>query len=268
MNLYKECGKYVRFKSVDNLLKEIKEALSKYNTSKVLFHDDTFTLNKEWLKEFSEKYPKEVGMPYIANARVETMDEETVKMLKKSGCFEVRMGVEVGNEELRKNVLNRHMTNEQIINAFRLCKKHQLLATSFNMIGVPYETEENIKETIALNKKIKPLRMGVSVFRPYPGTELYELCKKKGWMSDRKIDSFFEGVSILNLPTISPAKISYYFKIFRLAVYHPILTVFAKFLLKIRLYNFIESFFNGVRKIVTRCLNRKQKDFLVRILRI
>ncbi len=268
MKAYSGCGKYVRFRSVDNIIKEIKETLSRYKTAKVLFHDDTFTLNKDWLKEFSQKYPKEIGMPYIANGRVETMDEEVVKMLKDSGCVEIKIGVEVGNEKLRKEVLNRNMTNEQIINVFKLCGRYGVPTTSFNMVGLPYETEENIKETIELNKKIKPLRMGVSIFRPYPGTELYEKCKKNDWISSRKIVSYFEDVSILDLPTISAAKISYYYKIFKLAVYHPVLAVFVKFLLKVRLYNFIESFFNIIKKIAVNSLSRKQKDFLVRILRI
>ena len=268
MKAYRGCGKYVRFRSVDNLLAEIKQALSKYKTAKILFHDDTFTLDKKWLKEFSDKYPKEIGMPYVANGRVETMDEEVVKLLKESGCVEIKIGVEVGNEELRKKVLNRNMTNEQIINVFRLCKKYGLLATSFNMVGLPYETEENVKETIALNKKIKPLRMGVSIFRPYPGTELYGVCKKNGWISDRKIVSYFEDVSILNMPQLPVSKIRYYYKLFRLGVYHPVLFVFAKVLYKIGLYGVIEKIVKVARGIVVKSLSRKQKDFLQRVLRV
>lgn len=268
MNVYKDCGKYVRFRSVDNILKEIKEALKKYKTSKILFHDDTFTLDKKWLREFTAKYPKEIGMPYVANGRVETMDEEVVKMLKDSDCAEIKIGVEVGNEKLRKKILNRHMTNEQIINVFSLCKKYGLPATSFNMVGLPYETEENIRETITLNKKIKPLRMGVSVFRPYPGTEIYELCKKKGWISGREIVSYFEDISILDMPQLSNSKITYHYKIFKLAVYHPMLVFFVKFLLKIRLYDFFWKSFKEIRKITVKLLSRKQKDFLQKILKI
>lgn len=268
MNVYHSCDRYVRFRTVDNLLAEIKQALKKYKTAKILFHDDTFTLDKEWLKEFCEKYPKEIGMPYAANGRVETMDEDVVKMLKDSGCVEIKIGVESGNEELRRKVLNRHMTNEQIINAFNLCRKHGLAATSFNMVGIPHETEENIKETICLNRKIKPLRMGVSVFRPYPGTELYELCKKNGWISSRKINSYFEDTSILNMSQLPPLRIQYYHKIFKLSVYHVYLAFFAKILIKAKLYGFIELVFKSARKIAMKLLSRKQKDFLQRIIRI
>ncbi len=265
---YKGCGKYVRFRTVDNLIEEIKEALKKYKTAKILFHDDTFTLDKERLKEFCEKYTKEIGMPYAANGRIETMDEEMVKMLKDSGCVEIKIGVEVGNEELRNKILQRNMSNEQIINVFKLCKKYGLEASSFNMIGLPYETEQNIKETIALNRKIQPLRMGLSIFRPYPGTELYEICKKNNWLSSRKIDSYFEGVSILDLPQLPAKKIHYYHKIFKLCVYHPFLAFFAKALLKIKLYGVAEGAFKTTRNMAVKVLSRKQKDFLQRILKV
>jgi len=267
-NAYKGCGTYVRIRSVDNLIAEIKQALKTYKTAKILFHDDTFTLDKKWLREFCEKYPKEIGMPYAANGRVETMDEEMVRMLKESGCVEIKIGVETGNEELRTKILNRHMSNEQIINVFNLCKKHKLAATSFNMIGLPYETEKNVKETIALNKKIKPLRMGVSIFRPYPGTELYNVCKKNSWISPRKVSSYFEDVSILDMPQLPAKKIHYYHKIFKLAVYHPISALFVNVLIKTGLYPSVGWLFKSAKNIAVKVLSRKQKDFLQRVMKI
>ncbi|MCK5282651.1 MAG: radical SAM protein [Nanoarchaeota archaeon] len=266
--IYKGYGKFVRFRSVDNLLREIKEVLKKYKSPKILFHDDTFTLNKVWLREFSEKYPKEIGKPYIANGRIETLDEESIKLLKKSGCIELKIGVESGNDRVRRKILDRQMTNERIIDVFRLCKKYGILATSFNMIGIPGETEEDIKDTIELNRRIMPFRMGVSIFKPYKGTLLYTICKENGWISNRKVSSYFEARSTLNLPTISHKKIKYYYKIFKLSVYHPILVQFAKGLIFIGLYDFLVGFLSRVRRFSVKFLTRKQKDVIMKILKI
>jgi radical SAM superfamily enzyme YgiQ (UPF0313 family) len=259
---------FVRYRSVDNLIKEIKEVLSKYRSPKILFHDDTFTLNKKWLSEFAEKYPKEIRLPYIANGRVETLNEDIIQLLKSSGCIELKIGVESGNEKIRREVLKRNMSNEQIINAFRLCRKYGILATSFNMIGIPGESEKEIKDTIELNKKIKPFRMGVSIFRPYKGTELYNLCKKNGWISNRKVVSYFEEESILDLPTISHKRLIYYYKIFKLSVYHPILVQFVKALIFIGIYDPLVKVLLALRRFVAKQLSREQKDFLMKILKI
>jgi radical SAM superfamily enzyme YgiQ (UPF0313 family) len=266
-DMYKGKGRYVRFRSVDNLIKEIKEVLSKYKTAKILFHDDTFTLDKKWLREFASKY-KAIKKPYIANGRVETLDEEIIKLLKESGCVELKIGVESGNDRIRKQILHRNMTNKQIIEAFRLCKKYGILATSFNMIGLPGETEKEIKDTIALNKKIKPFRMGVSIFKPYPGTELYNICIDNKWISKRSNISYFEDNSVLDLPTISHKKIEYYYKIFKLSVYHPILVQFVKVLIFLRVYDPLIKLLSAIKRQVAKALTREQKDKIMKILKI
>ena len=73
--------------------------------------DDTFTKNKMWLKDFLERYIKEINIPFNCNARPETVSIEVMKLLKESGCNIVSIGVESGNEELRKNILKRKITN-------------------------------------------------------------------------------------------------------------------------------------------------------------
>jgi anaerobic magnesium-protoporphyrin IX monomethyl ester cyclase len=267
MGKYKGNGSFVRYRSVKNVIREMKGVLKEYKTERILLHDDTFTLRKEWLNEFCSEYSKEIKMPFVANGRVETITEEIVKMLKKAGCMELKIGVEVGNDYIRTKVLKRNMSKEQIIDAFRLCDKYGIKTSSFNMIGIPFETEKNIKETIALNRKIKPYIMGVSVFRPYPGTELYDICKKNKWMSNRKINSYFEDVSILNLPTISPKKISYYHKIFKLEVYYPAAAFFVKILLKLGLYGLFTRTVTGARKLAAKLLTRREKDFLMKFIK-
>lgn len=265
---------FVRYRSVDNILKEIKEVLVKYKQGhsgrlpKMLtFHDDTFTLNKKWLEEFSKKYSNEIRAPYAVNGRVETLNEETILLLKKSGCVELKIGLESGNEKIRQTILDRPMSNQQIINVFKLCKKHDLPTSSFNIIGVPGESEKEIKDTITLNRKIKPGIVGVSIFRPYPGTKLYNICKENGWISKRNIVSFYEGVSMLDLPTISHQKISCYYKIFQASIYHPKRVPVIKLLIILGLYDPLLKLNFLTKSLVIKLLTRNQKEFLIKILR-
>jgi len=260
---------YLRRRSVDNVLEEIKIVLSKYvethegNYPKRLeFHDDLFTMNKEWLREFAFKYKAQINQPYAVNGRVETIDKETIVLLKHSGCVELKIGVESGNERIRREYLNRFMTNEQIIKCFALCKEYGLLTSSFNMIGIPGETEKEIMDTIELNRLIKPSVVGVSIFRPYQGTQLHELCKEKGYLTDRKTSSFYEGNSIINLPTISPEKINYYYQIFQTAVYKPNLLPFVKILVALHLFNPLTKSYYAVRRFGAKILSRRTKEWI------
>ena len=217
--LYKGEGKAVINRSVDNVLEEIDQLQKNYKPKLLIFHDDTFTLNLTWLSEFATKYPKRFNIPIQVNGQPQTITQELIDLLKKALVKEVKIGVESGNEELRKLVLNRKMTNEHIINAANLLHKNGLGVGTFNMIGLPGETEENIIETIELNKLLKPLfTVGCSIFKPYLGTPLYQKCMKEGLISTRKTESYFDEKSILNLDKLNQKTLSYYSRTFKLEI--------------------------------------------------
>lgn len=197
--LYSRNGKYVRYRSIESVIAEIKQVLKKYGekVKSLEFYDDTFTLDKERVKRFCAIYKKEIGMPFVINARAETVSEEMLRQLKKAGCVRISIGVESGDEKIRRNVLNRHMSNDQIINAFNWARKAGIKTYSFNMVGIPFETHDSIKKTIELNQKIKPDFIGVSIFNAYKGTELYNTCKKNKWLiKDEPAESYFRSTNV------------------------------------------------------------------------
>lgn len=204
--LYKGKGKYVRMRSPENVINEIKSLRIKYRINKISFPDDNFTSNKKWLMEFCELYKKEVNLPFVCNARVENLNEEIFKSLKEANCYALKIGVESGSENIRKNVLRRLMSTTQIINAFKLSKKFGIRTQSYNMVGMPYETKNDMFKTIELNRLIKPTEVAITVWQPFPGTELFNLVKEKGWITDKKIDDYYSG-SIMNYDHISAKEI-------------------------------------------------------------
>jgi len=190
--LYKDKGKFVRLRSPENVLKEIDSIVHKYTVKEIHFQDDMFLLNKNWLREFGEPYAKDYHIPFHIAARVDHVDSEITGLLRQMGCISVSTGVETGNEKLRRNVLDKKVTNEQIIKAVGLLKEAGIKVCSLNMVGIPGETIGTINETISFNKKLNPNWLGISIFSPYPGTRLYNLCVKKGYIAG---DSNFEDFS-------------------------------------------------------------------------
>ncbi len=198
-------GKYVRFRSVENLLSEIRFLTSHYVVKTLNFQDDVFTLDRDWTLQFCQAYRKQFSFPFWINTRVERVnDEEMVAALVHAGCCGVRIGIESGNESLRAEILKRHMSNDEIRQAFALANKHGLNVYTCNMLGVPGETAAMIEETIALNRELEPADLQFSVFYPYPMTELYDLCAREGYLGEGEtLPSYYERKSILHLPTLT-----------------------------------------------------------------
>jgi radical SAM superfamily enzyme YgiQ (UPF0313 family) len=194
--------------------------LKKYGNKikNIEFYDDTFTLDEKRIKEFCERYPKEIGVPFNINVRVNAVNPAQLKLIKKAGCVRVSIGIEVGDENIRNKVLKRNMSEKQIVETFLAAKKAGLKTYSFNMVGIPYETKESIRKTIELNKKCKPDYVGVSIFNVFKGTEVYDLCKKNNWIRKSYSSSYFRDSNVKH-PNFSVSQLrrirnSFGFKVF------------------------------------------------------
>ncbi len=182
MKMYLGKGKYVRKRGVDNVIDEILDVKKKYGLKTLFFADDTFLIDKKWLKEFSIKYHKEVGLPFFCGARADQIDENVVKMLKYAGCYMATIGIESGNEYIRNSVYNKGVKNEQIIKAGRLFKKYSIKTRSTNIFCAPDETISRVWETVKINIEAKINCPFSSLFQPYPGTKITEYAYEKGYL--------------------------------------------------------------------------------------
>lgn len=191
MDMYKSKGTYIRFKSIPKIINEIKNMKKNYPIKWIQFNDDTFNINREWLDAFLDEYTKEIGIGFLCNLRVDRVDEDLVKKLKAAGVDRVGVGVEHGDEEFRKRVLKRTITNQQIVNAGNWFNKYKIRLHTDNIIGFPGETVDMAFETIRINQKIKPEQAGCGVLQPFPGTEIYEYAAKNGLLKKNiTIDDF------------------------------------------------------------------------------
>jgi len=171
-------GVTIRQRSAENVLQEIKEIVKKYGIKEITFVDDTFTINRKRLIAIC-KGMKELGVMWTCSARVNTVDEEVLKIMKNSGCKLIEYGVESGSQRILKNI-KKGITVEQAIKAVKWTKNAKIMVCTAFMIGNPGENKKTIRKTIKLAKKLDPDMMQLSILTPYPGTEVYDIVKKKG----------------------------------------------------------------------------------------
>jgi len=171
-----QAGRWTRLRSVDNVIAELKWLKDVYKVLYIAFQDDTFILNRRWLREFLPRYGQEVGLPFMCNVRCDLTDEEEAQLLSQAGCIRVAMGIENGMDDLRQKILAKNISTEEIQNACDLYYKYGIRVMGQNMIGVPGETVESTLSTIELNIRARTHINMFSFFQPFPGTKLAELC--------------------------------------------------------------------------------------------
>ncbi|MBN2453115.1 MAG: cobalamin-dependent protein [Candidatus Omnitrophica bacterium] len=242
-SMLKDKGQMLRHRSVGNLLAEINRVKENYYLDRVLLDDDTFLLKPDgWLEEFAERYPREIALPLICNVRANLVTDKVGRLLRQMNCITVNMGIECGNNEIANNVLKRHISNEQIINACKILHASKIRIWTENLIGLPVEDPLKVDlRTLDFNIGLGPDFASSSAFYPYPGTELGQLAIDRGMF-----DADFEKVNVssktgsaLNFkdPKLK-RKIVNLHKLFGVTVQWPFLRPFTLFLISLPLTHF------------------------------
>jgi len=183
-------GKYVRFRSVDNVIEEIETRVKQYRhrgLKFLYFFDDTFILSEDFVKEFCEKF-KNKGfhkiIKWTANVRANLVTDEIIKTMKDAGCYEARMGVESGNNYILNEVYNRNMTCDQLLKAFKIIKENGVQLRLDFIYGAPIETVEMMEESFELAKQSDGDNIFFAKLYPFPGTEIKKVCEAEQILQD------------------------------------------------------------------------------------
>jgi anaerobic magnesium-protoporphyrin IX monomethyl ester cyclase len=183
-------GKKFRRRSPENVVDEIQHVVSTYGIDEIYFDDDCFTLDKRRLIQICEEIVKrKIKVKWMCQARVDTIDQNILNKMKKAGCHYIKYGVESGSQELL-NRMKKGITLEAVRKAFKETRKIGIKTQAFFLLGLPWETSETFKETINFAKEIKPDSAQFAVVVPHPGTELYDICIKKGWLKYESWEDF------------------------------------------------------------------------------
>jgi len=207
-SIYPNPKYYYRSRTPEGAMTYIENLMSVYPEAKEFrFLDNVFGLNLQWLEEFTKLYTRNVGLPFSCDERIELLTDDRLKLLKEAGCKQVYIGVESGDENLRRVILERTMSNELLKEGFEKLHENGIRAFAFNMVGLPGEDREKALSTIKFNAAIKVDDSIVSVFSPYPSTILYDISIEKGFIKP-PID--YTQPTFLDQPTFSKTEVAFF----------------------------------------------------------
>ena len=262
--IYKGKGKIIRRHSVNYIVDLLLYIKKRWPLSCVKFYDDIFVYRVDnWLEEFAEKYKRYIGLPFFILTRADLLTEEMVKLLKYAGCRTISMSIEAGNPDIRRDMLKRNMSNEQIIKAHRLCEKYGIYTFTNCIIGLPDTDFKNDLESVNLCIKAKVDWVEFLIFHPYPGTELGEYTIKKGYFKPdfEKFHTSYQYKSPLNCFTEREKNVQ-----MNLGVLGPVAVVFPSFknlILKFLIY-FPHNFIYTIMYYLTKMYVFRKKIYVTK----
>ena len=172
-------GKKFRMQSAKRVVEEIRECVD-IGIHEFLFYDDTFTIDRRRVLDICEGILSSgVDIGWHIRSRVDTIDQEMLKLLKKAGCRGIHYGVEAGTDKTLK-ALNKGITIEQVKNTISLTKKHHIPTLAYFMVGNPGETRSDVIKTFDLMKVLSPDYVHITILTPFPGTKIYEDALSRG----------------------------------------------------------------------------------------
>jgi radical SAM superfamily enzyme YgiQ (UPF0313 family) len=172
-------GKKFRALSPRRVVEEF-EACIKFGVHEFLIYDDTFTIQKERVKEICRLViQKKMDIGFDIRARVDTLDREMLALLKKAGCRGIHYGIEAGTQKILK-VLQKGIDLPKAKEVFDLTKKNKMQTLAYFMIGAPTETLEDIQQTFKVAAWLNPDFIHLTILTPFPGTPIYREGLDKG----------------------------------------------------------------------------------------
>jgi len=212
-------------RGLSTVIAEMESSVVDFGTELYMFLDDTLTANVPRLFDLCVRLRKSVilqGVKYWGSLRANTVTEEVIYEMKKTGFVELTIGVESLSPAMLKNMRKNH-TVEQVANAMRIIKKHGIVTRASFIVGAPFESKETIDESIRACLDMDIDRISVNTMTPYPGTELWELAHipNSGIQleSEDMRDYRRWGHAVVSTPYLSSKELQYHQKRFLMEFY-------------------------------------------------
>lgn len=164
----------IGYRDVDDLLSEIEQVTEKYNLDLIKFTDPTWNTSIPWVLEFCRrKIERNIDVPFYPAVHAGLVTEEMADLLKQAGCHEVACGVESGSPKILKQI-GKGTTVKSIKRGVRFAQKAGLIVRRYFILGMPDESDEDIKLTEKLAEELELDEYGFTILCPYPGTTMYD----------------------------------------------------------------------------------------------
>ncbi|MDD5773569.1 MAG: radical SAM protein [bacterium] len=191
--IYEGKGRFVRKRSVANVIEELKVNKKKYGFKTIYFADEAFTWNSEWIRQFAESYGKQIQVPFKCVCHPLQLDEEIVGLLKKAGCYAVEIGIQTIDEELKRSLLRRTESNTEVKEAIERCHKYGLTIIADHIFGLPGDKEEFLEKAACFYSQVRPHRITDYTLSYSPETALLETACKMGIVDAEQLECIESG---------------------------------------------------------------------------
>jgi len=183
-------GKFIRRRSVENVMKELVLAKKMFpQVNMFFFHDDVFTLNFDWLKDFCREYKKHFKIKFSCYCHPGATKENVIKLLSETGLGGVIMGIQSGSEAFRRKYYNRHNGNDKIVECAAILKKYNISCHFDIIVDNPLESDDDKREGLDLLLRLpKPFHLHTTTLAHFPETDLTQLLLKKKIISEKDIE--------------------------------------------------------------------------------
>ena len=192
--LYRNKGKIFRRFSVERVIQEMERVQQKYNMQFVRMGDDLFSFKAdEWLEEFSDKYSKRIGKPFNCSLRIDRIDDDILRLLKKTNCYSVSISIDSVSPYVREHILHRNMRNVDIVRELKRINSYGINTHVNYMLAIPESTVEDDLNTIRMSRDSNVDYLAYTTTEPMRGTALYDYCLSKGYIDKGFVGDFIQG---------------------------------------------------------------------------
>ncbi len=200
-------GERMVFRSADSLVEEIKMLYRDFGIRQIMFYDDTFTVYKENVKRFCELLLlQKIDIAWCCFSRVDYVDFNLLKLMKKSGCHQIMYGIESGDQSVLDSI-NKKIDLDLAREIVKLTKQAKIDVRGAFMIGNPIETKETVLKTLKFAIELNPEIAIFNITTPYPGTEMFKEANEKGLLMTYDWDDYDLSKPVMNLENISQKEI-------------------------------------------------------------
>ena len=188
-------GRPFRYRSAENVIRELKDIKEKYAIEEIMFEDDNLTLNSKRAEAIFDLMVKEdLGLEWDTPNGIAawTLSENLIDKMKKSGCRTINFALESGNQDVLDNIIKKPLNLEKVKPLVRYAKKTGLNVGIFLVVGMPGETEDQIWDSFRLAGSLGVFTPHISIATPYPGSELYDISRERNYLkSDFSLDDLY-----------------------------------------------------------------------------
>lgn len=176
-----------RYRSVENVIAEIKVCVNSHGIHDFLFRSELFTQNKRWVTELCDAIAREkLKINWACNSRVDTLTPELLQSMKRAGCWIIAFGVESGDQDTL-NRLEKRAVVEDAFKAVKMVREAGLKSSIYLLIGLPWDTEDSVAKQAEFARKLDPDFLEVFYPYPFPGTPLHATAVAEGLIKEGEI---------------------------------------------------------------------------------